>query len=178
MAGNGNSGRPSLPASVHLLSGNRSKLSPAQLMNEIKDPAVPVGVPPMPDFLTGDAAAEWVEITEALLALGWVSRLDKMALATYCKAYGDWVRYERMIAELNAKSADGLGGEVQTYKTGARQVDALRTMADAAAKRANTAGAWFGLSPLARRNMRAAAPAGQGELFPNAGQDAAAKYFS
>ena len=101
MAGNGNSGRPGLPASVHLLNGNRSKLSPAQLMNEIKDPAVPVGVPPMPDFLTGDAAAEWTRITEALLALGWVSRLDQMALATYCQAYGDWLRFQRLIAERN-----------------------------------------------------------------------------
>ncbi|ATR82136.1 phage terminase small subunit P27 family [Pseudomonas sp. HLS-6] len=177
MAGNGNSGRPSLPASVHLLSGNRSKRSPADLLNEIKDPAVPAAVPPMPDFLDGDAAAEWTRITEALLALGWVSRLDQMALATYCQAYGDWLRFQRLIAERNAQSVDGLGGEVQTFKTGAQQTHVLRQLANDAEKRANAAGAQFGLSPLARRNMRAA-PAAQGDLFPNEGRDAAAKYFN
>ncbi|QXH53192.1 phage terminase small subunit P27 family [Pseudomonas fakonensis] len=178
MAGNGNSGRPGLPASVHLLNGNRSKLSPAQLMNEIKDPSVPVGVPPKPDFLEGAAAVEWTRITEALLALGWLAKLDQMALATYCQAYADWLRFQSLIAKKNSESADGLGGEVQTFKTGAQQTHVLRQLANDAEKRANAAGAQFGLSPLARRNMRAAAPAGQGELFPNAERDAAAKYFT
>ncbi|MFV2944250.1 phage terminase small subunit P27 family [Pseudomonas japonica] len=177
MAGNGNSGRPSLPATVHLLNGNRGKHSLADLMNQVKDPLVPVAAPPMPDFLTDDAVLEWKRITEALLALGWVSNLDLVALATYCQAYADWLRFQRLIAERNAASLDGLGGEIQTFKTGAQQTHVLRQLANDAEKRANAAAAQFGLSPLARRNMRAA-PAAQGELFPNAERDAATKYFS
>jgi len=177
MAGNGNSGRPPLPASVHLLRGNASKLSASGLLHEVKEPPVPVAAPPMPDFLVGDAVAEWNRIVEALIALGWLSKLDLMALATYCQAYGDWLRFQRLIAERNAQSTDGLGGEVQTFKTGAQQTHVLRQLANDAEKRANAAAAQFGLSPLARRNMKAA-PVAQGELFPNAERDAAAKYFA
>lgn len=177
MAGNGNSGRPSVPASVHVLNGNRSKLSMAGLMADVQGPAVPVAAPPVPDFLTPDAVAEWHRAVEALMALGWISKLDTMALATYCQAFADWQRFQRMIAERNTASLDGLGGEVQTFKTGAQQTSVLRQLANDAEKRANAAAAQFGMSPLARRNMKAA-PAAQGDLFPNAERDAAASYFS
>jgi len=82
-----------------------------------------------------------------------------------------------VIAERNSASLDGLGGEVQTFKTGAQQTSVLRQLANDAEKRANAAAAQFGMSPLARRNMKAA-PAAQGDLFPNAERDAAANYFS
>ena len=49
MAGNGNSGRPSKPAALHLLQGNRSKKNFNELIEEIKAPAIPVAAPPMPD---------------------------------------------------------------------------------------------------------------------------------
>lgn len=177
MAGNGNSGRPSLPASVHVLNGNRSKKNLGSLIDAVKDPVVPVNAPPMPEFLTGEAVAEWERLVPALIALGWVSNLDLMALASYCQAYADWVRFQRLIATRNSESLDGLGGEVQTFKTGAQQTHVLRQLANDAEKRANAAAAQFGLSPLARRNMRASA-APQGELFPNDQRDAAAQYFN
>lgn len=177
MAGNGNSGRPSKPAALHLLQGNRSKKNFNELIEEIKSPAVPVAAPPMPDVLSDDAVAEWERLLPDLTALGLISTLDQMALATYCQAYADWLRYQRMIAQRNAKSDDDLGGDIQTFKTGAQQMHVLRQLANDAEKRSNAAGAQFGFSPMARRNLKTA-PAPQGELFPNDQRDAASRYFS
>lgn len=177
MAGNGNSGRPSKPAALHLLQGNRSKKNFNELIEEIKSPAIPVAAPPMPDVLSDDAVAEWERLIPDLTALGLISTLDQMALATYCQAYADWLRYQRLIAQRNANSVDELGGDVQTFKTGAQQMHVLRQLANDAEKRANAAGAQFGFSPMARRNLKTAPPP-QGELFPNDQRDAASRYFS
>lgn len=177
MAGNGNSGRPQKPAALHILHGNRSKKNFDELIEEIKSPAIPVAAPPMPDVLSDDAVAEWERLIPDLTALGLISTLDQMALATYCQAYADWLRYERLIAKRNAQSDDDLGGDIQVFKTGAEQTGVLRQLSNDAAKRANAAGAQFGFSPMARRNLKTA-PAPQGELFPNEQRDAAARYFS
>ncbi|VVM93563.1 hypothetical protein PS673_02915 [Pseudomonas fluorescens] len=177
MAGNGNSGRPAKPAVVHVLQGNRSKKNMDQLIDEARQPAVPVCAPPMPSVLTADAAAEWERLVPDLITLGLVSTLDQMALATYCQAYADWLKYQRLIAARNAASADELGGNIQTFKTGAQQMHVLRQLANDAEKRANAAGASFGFSPMARRNLKAAIQP-QGELFPNDQRDAANRYFN
>lgn len=174
MAGNGNSGRLGKPAHLQLLQGNRSKKNINDLLAEIKEPAVQTAAPPKPDWLSEVAAIEWDRVVADLLTLGWVSTLDMMALATYCEAVADWQRFRRLIADHNAK-ADG-SGDIQVFATGAKQISVWRQLANDAEKRANAAGALFGFSPMARRNMRAAAP--QGELFPNEHRDAASKYFS
>ena len=177
MAGNGNSGRPPMAPALQLLQGNRSKKNVADLLNEVKAPAVPVGAPPMPDVLSADAMAEWERLVPALISLGLVSELDSMALATYCQATADWRRYQRLITQRNAASADELGGDIQTFKTGAQQMHVLRQLANDAEKRANAAGAQFGMSPMSRRNLKTA-PAPQGDLFPNEQRAAADQYFS
>lgn len=177
MAGNGNSGRPGLPATVHVLNGNRSKKNVDGLLDQIKAPAVPIVAPPMPECLTADAVAEWDRLIPDLIALGLVSTLDMMALATYCEAVADWFRFRRRITEANA-ATDGVDkGDIQTFATGAKQISVWRQLANDAEKRANTAGAQFGFSPMARRNLKTT-PAPQGELFPNEQRDAAARYFS
>ena len=166
MAGNGNSGRPGKPAALKLLQGNRGRENVGDLLAEVASPGFPV-----------EAIAEWEQLTPALIALGLVSNLDSMALATYCQAVADWRRYQRLITKRNAASDDELGGDIQTFKTGAQQMHVLRQLANDAEKRANAAGAQFGLSPMARRNLKTL-PQGQGELFPNEQRDAANKYFS
>ncbi|MDH4873027.1 P27 family phage terminase small subunit [Pseudomonas sp. BN515] len=174
MAGNHNSGRPALPATVHMLRGDPSKKGMTALQAAAQEQAIPVQAPPKPDFLTPEAAMEWDRVVEALLALGWISCLDMMALATYCEAVADWLRFRRKISELNATMESS--GDVQTFQSGAKQLSVWRQLANDAEQRANKAGALFGFSPVARRAMKALAP--QGELFPNAPRDAADKYFS
>ncbi|WP_371369968.1 P27 family phage terminase small subunit [Pseudomonas sp. QL9] len=174
MAGNANSGRPALPATVHILRGDPSKRGMAALQAEAQAPAIPVQAPPKPGFLSAEGSAEWDRVVEALLALGWISTLDGMALATYCEAVGDWQRFRRKIAELN-EAMEG-AGDVQTFQSGAKQLSVWRQLANDAEQRANRAGALFGFSPVARRAMKALTP--QGELFNHAERDAADKYFS
>lgn len=176
MAGNSNSGRPAQPAVLKLLKGNPGKKSFGGLMDEVKDPSVPVAAPPMPTCLSDEAVAEWERIVPDLLLLGLVSTLDGMALATYCEAVADWQRFRWRIAEMNAKADSRDAGDVQTFATGAKQISVWRQLANDAEKRANSAGAQFGFSPVARRNLKTAAP--QGDLFPNEHRDAAARYFS
>ena len=110
-----------------------------------------------------------------LLTLGWVQRLDRVALATYCEAVADWENFRLRIAAENKRLADS--GDVQTFSTGAKQISIWRQLANDAEKRANAAGAGFGFTPLARRNMKAA-PTAQPELFPNDHTDAANRYFN
>lgn len=173
MAGNSNSGRPGKPAVVHLLHGNRSKKNAGELLDQLQNPVVPVEAPPKPDWLSESAAAEWDRVSADLVKLGLISALDMMALAAYCEAVADYQTFTRLIAEMNER---GRRGDVQTFATGAKQISVWRQLRNDAEKRANQAGALFGFSPLSRRNLKAA-PAPQGELFPNEQRAIADKYF-
>ncbi len=174
MAGNSNSGRAAKTPMQHLADGNRSKKNPNDLLRDLEDSARIACAPQMPDWLSSAARAEWKIVVPSLLSLGWLHELDKVALASYCEAYADLQRFRRLIALKNAEQDES--GDVQTFATGAKQISVWRQLANDAEKRANAAGAQFGMSPLARRNMKAAATA-QGELFTNEAKDAVSHYF-
>lgn len=174
MAGNGNSGRHAKPAVVHLLTGNRSKKSAASLLQEVQNPILPVEIPEAPGWLDEAALLEWNRVAPDLLALGMISRLDRQALAQYCEAVSDYSRWTLRIQRLNEKMEDR--GDVQTYKTGTKDLSIWRKLRNDAERRADSAGAKFGFSPLARRALRAQV-APQGELFPNEQKQIAEKYF-
>ncbi|HBJ99758.1 MAG TPA: phage terminase small subunit P27 family [Delftia acidovorans] len=174
MAGNANSGRSAKPPFLHLAGGNPGKKDAAALLREQEANTVSASEPDMPEVLTPEAREEWLRVMPDLLLLGWVHRIDVMALSSYCEAVADWRRFRALIVKKNAEQAEA--GDVQTYATGAKQISVWRQLANDAEKRANAAGALFGMSPLARRNMKAQA-APQGELFGNDEKDAAARYF-
>lgn len=177
MSGNANSGRPSKPAALALIAGNRSKKNTADLLAEIKDPGYPVGLPEMPGDLNAIAQEEWNRIGPELVKLGLLSPLDREAFASYCRAVADVQKFRRLIDDQNAEFEYQYRGDVQTFKTGAQQVSIWRQLANDAEKRAAAAGQQFGLSPLARRNLKTA-PRPQGELFPNEPKDSAERFFS
>lgn len=176
MAGNANSGRSANPSFLQLVNGNPGKKNAKDLLRDVEAQTVAAAEPPMPDDLSPAAQAEWQRVVPDLLTLGWVHKLDMMALATYCEAVADWHRFRKLIYTKNT-AADPEGGDVQTFATGAKQLSVWRQLANDAEKRANAAGALFGMSPLARRNMKAA-PQPQGELFDNDAKDAAKRYFN
>lgn len=175
MAGNSNSGRPAKTPFEHLASGNPSKKNVSGLLGEIQQAAVIAGAPEMPDWLSAEARREWQRVVADLLLLGWVHQLDMMALASYCEAVADYQKFRTLIAKKNDEQAES--GDVQTFATGAKQISVWRQLANDAEKRANAAGAQFGMSPLARRNLKAAAPV-QGDMFGGEEKDVAAKYFN
>lgn len=171
MAGNGNSGRRALPATVHLLRGNPSKKSEAELAAGATSPAsrVKAQAPAAPDFLTAEAKTEWKRIAQDLVVLGLLSKLDRAELAVYCQAWADWKHARKKIAELKDS------GFVEHTPSGYKQMSAWMQIANRAEDRMRTAGASFGLNPSARTRLDIQAP--QGELFPNEQKDTAAKYF-
>lgn len=174
MAGNANSGRHAKPAAYHLGTGNLSKKNAADLLAETTEQQLQAAEPDRPDWLSARAVAEWERVVPDLLALGWVTKLDRMALASYCEAVADFETFSLRIAEANRAQADS--GDVQTFATGAKQISIWRQLRNDAEKRANAAGAGFGFTPLARRTMKAPV-APQQELFPNAASEAAQRYF-
>ena len=70
MAGNQNSGRHAKPAIVHLLNGNPSKKNREVLLHEQSQPLAPVEAPPMPDWLSAEAQAEWETLCRIWRCLG------------------------------------------------------------------------------------------------------------
>lgn len=175
MAGNSNSGRPAKPAVVHLLNGNPSKRNVQELIAEVATPALPIEAPPKPDWLDEEASREWDRVVPDLLTLGLISRLDMQVLAQYCEAVSDYRRWTMQIQNLNESMAAPGGGDIQTYRTGAKDLSIWRKLRNDAERRANDAGAKFGFSPMARRTLKPVAP--QGELFPNEQKRIADKYF-
>jgi len=77
-----------LPANVHLLKGNPSKIPFDQLGDSV-DPVIEV--PGVPKHLWPEARKEWRRISALLLENRLVSKLDRSALALYCQWWAKWV---------------------------------------------------------------------------------------
>lgn len=169
MAGNSNSGRRALPATVHLIRGNPSKKPAADLTGATKAMTANAAAPACPDFLTADAKTEWRRIVGDLVVLGIISKIDRAELAVYCQAWADWKYARKKIAEARDS------GFVETTPSGYKQMSAWMQTANRAEDRMRTAGSSFGLNPAARQRLEVRAP--QGELFPNEHKEAADKYF-
>lgn len=138
-------GRKPLPANVHVLQGNRSRLSSAALRDDVSPTCE---IPACPRELTDDARKEWKRITAELEKVGLITQLDRAALAVYCQAYGDWLHARRML---------GSGEDyVETTPSGYRQMGVWVQLANRAAEQMRQFASEFGMTPSARRNVRSA----------------------
>lgn len=145
-------GRKPLPANVHRINGNPSKLSTSELRGS---PNAPVAIPAPPAHLAGEAMAEWHRITAELVRLGLVSQIDMVALALYCSAWGEFAHAQQHIAELN-------GELIVRHPNGFQGPSPWLAIRDKAAERCRRMLTEFGLSPSSRSRVKAAS---QGELF-------------
>lgn len=110
----GQRGPKTLPANVHLLRGNPSKKSIADLLGEFNPE---VETPDCPKHLWPAARKEWKRISVELEVYGLISKLDRAALALYCQAWARWVWAEEMLSrkmkEASEKEAEAIAkGEV------------------------------------------------------------------
>ncbi|RAH37420.1 phage terminase small subunit P27 family [Halomonas sp. SL1] len=170
MAGNRNSGRKPLPANVHAIRGNPSKLPAHELAGgQGSQPQIQAEIPPCPAFLSKDAKGEWKRIAKDLQTLGLISKLDRGELAVYCQAWSDWKRAREKITQLEDS------GFVETTPSGYKQMSAWMQLANRAEERMRKAGSSFGLNPSARASL-GPGTAAQGELFPNEQAETAEKY--
>lgn len=157
-----NAGRPSLPRNVHLLRGNPSKLSDAELNPYV---AIPIEAPTCPQQLGPAARSEWGRIVPHLIAAGLVTHLDRAVLAGYCQAYGEWSLFEARIKKLVKE--DGVDGLIDVTPSGYKQISALAQVRDRALDRLLRFAREFGLSP----SSRVSATAGQQLSLPGMPDD-------
>lgn len=173
-----NVGRPALPANVHALRGNPSKLPLGSLLDDTVRPKV--AIPECPAHLSADAREEWVRITPHLEQLGLITEIDRAALAAYCSAWGDYVWAERRIAQMNAEirvrppapegakrrprervlAADATGdrGRIWDTPSGYKQISVPMQIRNRAMEQMKTFLNEFGMSPAARSRVTASDP--------------------
>lgn len=155
-------GRPPLPKNVHLLRGNPSKLSPAELAGGV-NPTVEIPQPPA--HLSGEALAEWDRITSALAKIGLVSTIDRGALAMYCQHWATYVHAQEKLAELKGelvvRHPNGFEGPSPWLAIAAKAGESCRRLL-----------VEFGMSPSSRSRVKAGS---QPDLFGD--DDGIGSYF-
>ena len=160
-------GTKPLPANVHILRGNGSKLPASRLIDTVCPPAE---IPSAPDHLNEEGLREWGRISQELLKLGLITQIDRAALAVYCQAYGRWVQAERKIANLG-----DAGLEAET-PSGYKQIGVWLQISNRAVEQMHKMMAEFGMTPSARSRVTPSAPQ-QGDLFNGTTGNPADKYF-
>lgn len=158
-------GRRALPSNVHLLRGNPSKKSAADLTDGLQPM---VEIPGCPKHLLPEARKEWRRITPELETYGLISKLDRSALALYCQAWARLVWAEDQLARAMALAAEkaaaaaargeewkGGDGMVVPTPNGHMSYSPHWVIANKAAAQVREFLAAFGLSPETRTKVSA-----------------------
>ncbi len=83
-----------LPANVHALRGNPSRLP----LDRLRDAVEPdVEIPDCPKHLLPEARKFWRRLTPELEKLGLISKIDQAALALACQEWAWWVWHEEQL---------------------------------------------------------------------------------
>lgn len=99
----GTRGPQPLPNNVHLLRGNPSKKSAAELLDDFNPE---VEIPSAPKWIWPEARKEWRRIGNELQRYGLVSKLDRAALVLYCQAWAKLVWAETMLSRAMATAEE------------------------------------------------------------------------
>jgi phage terminase small subunit len=94
------------PTAIKKLSGNAGR----RPMNE-NEPKPPMGAPPCPAWLVGDALDEWNRVTPALALMGVLTQVDHSVLIGHCVTYGEIVATVKAGEPLKA----ALLGQMRAY---------------------------------------------------------------
>jgi P27 family predicted phage terminase small subunit len=170
-----------LPANVHVLRGNPSKLPASRLLDEFRPE---VEIPDCPSWLWEDAREEWDRITAELARYGLVSQLDRAALVLYVQAWAmlAWAEKnlsaamrdaesKRAAAEAAGQVYDGGDGIMVKTASGNFTYSHYWVVKRRAAEDVNRYLAAFGLSPASRSRVTTSDNR-QGDLFQDAGETA------
>lgn len=160
-------GPKSLPANVHALRGNPSKLPLDRLLDSIQPP---VEIPRCPGHLQVEAKREWKRMGAELEALGLISQIDRAAFVGYCTAWAETVFCEQKISVLNAADPEGQAGLIGITPSGYQQMSVWVQIRNRAYERMLKFSAEFGMSPSARGRVTPSENR-QSNLFPETGQD-------
>ena len=176
----GTRGPQPLPANVHFLRGNPSKLPTANLFDEFRPE---VEIPSSPSWIWPEAKKEWKRLTAELLRYGLVTKLDRAALVLYVQAWAKMVWAENMLSKaMAAAEAKRLAAEEAGEEYTGGDGIMIRTangnftyshhwvVGRRAAEDVNRYLALFGLSPSSRSRVTTSDNR-QASLFKDAGED-------
>jgi P27 family predicted phage terminase small subunit len=149
-----------MPSNVHVLRGNPSKKTAAQLGDSLQPE---IDIPGCPGHLLKEARKEWKRITPELERYGLISSLDRAALSSYCQSWALLVYVEQRIranmeraekkrAECDARGEEYVGGDglVEVTSNGNTIYSPYWVMRNRAHYAIERALINFGLSPAAR----------------------------
>lgn len=91
-----------MPANVHMLRGNPSKLSAADLTDALQPE---IEIPSLPKHLLPEAKKEWNRAAVELLRYGVVSKLDRAALALYVQEWA-WLVWHELALQRDIRRAE------------------------------------------------------------------------
>jgi P27 family predicted phage terminase small subunit len=145
-------GRKPKPTHLKVIAGNPGKRplssDPIRLPSFQVDP---------PEFLDDYGKAAWRQVVPVLVEKGMFTKLDHVALATWCAAYSQWRRAMEALEKVGADTYETVGKNGNMFRARPEvgiANEAIRTM--------TRVGSEFGFSPAARLRLR---HVDQGDLF-------------
>lgn len=115
------------------------------------EPKLPVEAPEPPEWLAGEAKAEWERITPILIAAGVISQADRAILTCYCQAWAGYLEACKFCVDKGGKPLvlikTSNGNLIQNPAIGVRNTMWQQVKAAAAC---------LGITPADRSNVRAA----------------------
>lgn len=134
-------GRKPKPTALKILDGNPGR----RPLND-SEPVPAQGTPDCPEWLDAEAKAEWARIVPELEFMGLLSKVDRPALAAYCKAWSRWVHAEEQVAKY--------GEIVKSPEKNFPMKSPYLTIADQAMESMRKLMVEFGLTPSSRCRIK------------------------
>lgn len=131
-------GRVAIPTQLKIIRGNPGK-RPLHLA------PVGSGRPARPAWLTGEARAEWVRLTDELEGMGLLASADRGLMTAWCAAWAQFRAATEWLA-VNSPVAEGANGGAYMHP--------YANLQSAASERLTKLAAQFGLSPAARARIQ------------------------
>ncbi len=145
-------GRKRLPTELKLVQGTYRE------REANKREAKPQRARPTPPAHLGEVAkTEWKRMADELFSLGLLTRIDRAALAAYCKAYERWVQAEQALARMAERDLLTGGLMIKTTNGNAIQNPLVGT-ANRAMLDVVKFASEFGMTPAARSRIEAGNP--------------------
>ena len=143
-------GRKTKPSALKELEGNPGK----RAINH-QEPKPNVAIPECPAHLKGAARTEWKRITEELLALKLITKIDRAALAICCTAWADYVKACNKLEKEGEVMISDQGGMYQNpwFAIKKRSMDQVMKFY-----------AEFGMSPSSRTRLKVETPTEEDEM--------------
>jgi P27 family predicted phage terminase small subunit len=166
----GSRGPSPKPSAMKRLEGNPGK----RKLND-REPRPPLGAPPRPTWIKGEALKEWKRVVPILEAVQVLTVADLATLTVYCQAWAELVECTKVISKEGRIVTEPVcaGGEVVGSRKRKHPICSLQRDAFA---RMKVAAGELGLSPASRTRIQSAGQAGDevdpfAELMKRAGKD-------